>query len=76
MVYGGLRPLGQEVSVSGPGSPESPSIFRQFLSVDRPGPDGLRLGLRLGWRLGSGRVSLSSGREPVASGYRGEHKFL
>ncbi len=53
MVYGGLRPLGQEASVSGPESPEAPSIFRQFLSVDRPGPDGnLHLNAPDSWKLG------------------------
>ncbi len=40
MAYGASRPLGQAVSVSGPGTPESPPVFRQFLSVAYLGPDG------------------------------------
>ena len=50
MIYGGPRPLGQAISVSGPGSPP---VFRQFLSVVHHGPDGrLHLSAPDSWKLG------------------------
>ncbi len=42
LVYGASRLLGQAVSVT---PPDSSPVFRQFLSLERPGPDGLKLGL-------------------------------